>query len=84
MTRLEEIKTVAYEKDRELCSSYQSFVLGAVWADEHPRKGLVDIDKVCDWLKKNSSDYPYYIPDAINNKTIRVNLWDDLRKEMEE
>lgn len=23
------------------------------WADEHPRKGLVDIDKVCEWLKDN-------------------------------
>jgi len=22
------------------------------WADEHPRKGLVDIDKVCKWLEK--------------------------------
>lgn len=52
MTRLEEIKTVAYEKDRELCSSYQSFVLGAVWADEHPCQGLVDINNVCDYLDR--------------------------------
>lgn len=23
---------------------------GALWADEHPNEGLVNIDKVCEWL----------------------------------
>ena len=26
---------------------------GAQWADKHPREGLVDIEKACDWLEKN-------------------------------
>ena len=25
-----------------------SFIAGAEWADQHPRKGLVDIEKACD------------------------------------
>lgn len=28
------------------------FNLGASWADERPRKGLVDVEKVCEWLKE--------------------------------
>ena len=27
------------------------FIKGAEWADSHPRKGLVDIEKVCEVLK---------------------------------
>lgn len=27
------------------------FQVGAEWADKHPRKGLLDIDKVCEYLK---------------------------------
>ena len=27
------------------------------WADKHPRKGLVDIDKTCEWLLKNIHNY---------------------------
>lgn len=26
------------------------FESGALWADEHPNEGLVNIDKVCEWL----------------------------------
>lgn len=33
------------------------FRLGAEWADEHPRKGLVDIDKVCEWMKTNYTEF---------------------------
>lgn len=28
----------------------KTFIAGAEWADTHPRKGLVDIDKACRWL----------------------------------
>ena len=27
-----------------------AFIAGAKWADEHPKEGLVSIDKVCKWL----------------------------------
>lgn len=33
------------------------FIAGANWADEHPRKGLVDIDKVCEFLR--TTTFPY-------------------------
>lgn len=53
------------------------FVQGAIYADQHPRKGLVDIEKACEWL----SDYIKYF-----------NFWEDgtqrdveeFRKAMEE
>ena len=51
------------------------FRLGAEWADENPRKGLVDIDKACKWLEKNldcmASMTPegemYWLPNCIDN-----------------
>ena len=30
-----------------------AFCLGARWADEHPKDNLVDIDKVCEFIKSN-------------------------------
>lgn len=31
----------------------KTFVEGALWADEHPREGLWDKEKVIDWLQDN-------------------------------
>ena len=94
MTRKEEIHKKAIElvdkkyQDLGIKTTHECSVAAcqemAEWADSHPRKGLVDIEKVCDWLKENSTYYPYYIPDAKENKTIRVNIWDGLCKAMEE
>ena len=63
MTREEEIKNKADEltlylegyigtspHSREAISEY--FIEMAKWADEHPRKGLVDIEKALNWLKE--------------------------------
>ena len=30
-----------------------AFIAGAKWADEHPKGGLVSLDKVCEWLDNN-------------------------------
>jgi len=93
MTRKEEILAEAYKFAKKAYITVGTLpkstlvAIGcdmAEWADSHPRKGLVDIEKVCDWLKENSTYYPYYIPDAKENKTIRVNIWDGLCKAMEE
>jgi len=35
----------------------EHFEKGAEWADEHPREGLWDAEKVTEWLKNNSSNY---------------------------
>lgn len=57
MTREEEIKqgSIDYIGPVNECNplSWISFREGAKWADSHPRKGLVDIDKVCEWLIEN-------------------------------
>lgn len=34
-----------------------SFIAGAEWADEHPREGLISINKVVDWLRDNFHSY---------------------------
>ena len=61
------------------------FIAGAEWADQHPRKGLVDIEKACEWIKQNISRYLFntgkldeYIPTCSNK------LYEDLKKAMEE
>ena len=44
------------KKAKEVNSAYGiGFLEGATWSDEHPRKGLVDIDKACEWLLKHTS-----------------------------
>ena len=35
-----------------------SYQAGATWADEHPRKGLVEIDKAVEWLNENLTNNP--------------------------
>ena len=50
MTRKEEIN----KSIPDVCAGRVQaifYVWGAEWADEHPKKGLVDIDKVCEYLK---------------------------------
>ena len=54
-----------------------AFRLGAIWADNHPREGLVDMDKVCKWLEENVT-----YTDNGQEKCI-INLW-TLRDAMNE
>ena len=65
MTREEEIiqmsKKTALEDWHEGQAGYfeakEYLRKGAEWADEHPREGLWDAEKVIDWLKENSKKY---------------------------
>jgi len=55
----------------------------AKWADQHPRKGLVDIEKACEWLKDNARDYTY--DDYDNLAYIQIHQFiKDFKKAMEE
>lgn len=60
------------------------FINGANWADEHPRKGLVDIEKVCKWMNESlviEDSKKWYV----NNKiTLKERMIEDFRKAMEE
>ena len=56
--REEEIK---YEASfYQLTNSREKFIEGAKWADEHPRKGLWDSEKVIMWLRANIDNYANY------------------------
>jgi hypothetical protein len=52
MTRKEERELAAYNNDRESSKENQQyFIEGAEWADS------TMIEKACDWLDKNLTDY---------------------------
>ena len=59
------------------------FVQGAIYADQHPRKGLWNSEKVIDWLNSWFTDDICKCCLPIT-KDARKHFFDDLRKEMED
>lgn len=66
MTREEQIYNAAADhRDCVCCGFYdphadaqeRSFIEGAEWADEHPKEGLVDINKACKYLESKIRMY---------------------------
>ncbi len=45
----EEAAFQRYESERDK----EAFVQGAAWADEHPKRGMVDIEEVCSYIANN-------------------------------
>ena len=78
MTRKEKIQQSALELYPPIYSSSRerdAYIQGAEWADKHPREGLVDIEKVVEWLEAHNP----FINEAL------VNDWvDNFRKKMTE
>ena len=67
------------------------FVEGAKYADEHPKEGLVSINKVCQWLEENMCNeidefgYDYAAADLVNGNSISLTQFIEMfRKAMEE
>ena len=61
--RDEQIKNFAYSQiDCEFFDEkiYDNILLGAKWADEHPKEGLVSIDKACAYLESAIKPYLGY------------------------
>ena len=56
MTREEQINQDEKIFAADQCDIELAFKEGAKWADEHPKEGMVSIDKVCDWLVVNAED----------------------------
>jgi hypothetical protein len=86
MTREKEIKREAKYSangtiDDELAEMY--FIRGAEWADQHPRKGLLDGEKVIEWLDKYADSYTYFNVDKQETEFIGQ-MFEDLKKSMEE
>ena len=85
MTREEEIKRGAKYNangtiDDVLAEMY--FIRGAEWADEHPKEGLWDAEKVIKWLRANidnNADYNIKTDECFVN-----DFEEDLRKAMED
>lgn len=53
MTREEQIENFANSQvDCEFFNEnlYNGILIGAKWADENPKEGLVSLDKACKWL----------------------------------
>ena len=84
MTRKEEIKKGAFDAFPNEGWERQrvSFVQGALWADEHPKEGLVDIDKVCEWLKEMMQGH--IVLEVLTGEHYEADLIKDFKKAMEE
>lgn len=53
----------------------EMFRLGAEWADEHPQKGLISLDRACEYLESVFTSLTGYYSGAEHT--------DDFRKAME-
>lgn len=66
----------------------EAFIAGAKWADEHPKDGMVSLDKVCEWLENKCENKGEYIGGIFGGPcSIRImfeNISKDLRKAMDE
>lgn len=79
MTRKEEIEGEANRTSNNI-DELHSFIQGAEWADENPKKGLVNIDEVCEWIRGNWRNHIHKDSDGM----IGFIGWEgELRKTME-
>lgn len=87
MTREEQIYSAAIN-DCDLYGedNHFQFTRGAKWADEHPKEGMVSIDKVCEWIEKYVNFAVIKQDDGIFNwiELAGEELSEDFRKAMEE
>lgn len=91
MTRKEEIRQYLKERNIPITSlEANSIIEGIEWADEHPKQGLISINKACEWLKDElfedvAEPNPYYYSD-VKSKTYNFleNFIEGFRKAMEE
>jgi len=57
MTREEEIEQLLREIDNNYVDVTWAAKEAINWADQHPRKGLWDAQKVIEWLRNNAGTY---------------------------
>ena len=82
MDRNEQIQRAAKEYDLWEAGQ-QLFIVGAEWADEHPREGLWDKEKVIKWLENNLAKETSVLYSGIININFN-NVITQLCKAMEE
>lgn len=83
MTREEEIKLVAEcaVTDEKYAEFKEGLIWGAKWADTNPKKGMINIDKACEWLEHHVNDDKYY--SCIGEEILIPYLIEDFKKAME-
>ena len=91
MTRTEEIKDFAIKRfgnegneSQFMLSKIQACIVGAKWADEHPKEGLVSIDKACKWIEEYLFEVVGLPDDWVRDSTNMLNGEERFRKAMEE
>lgn len=67
----------------------EAFIDGAKWADENPKNGMVSIEKACEWLRRNYTNYMIndlseYVENVCSFDIFDDLLVDDFREAMEE
>ena len=80
--QLDDTEPYSFETDREEWWYNIGLKVGLETADQHPRKGLWDSEKVCEWLKENA-----WIYDIVQVHCVQTNIDDiihDLHKAMED
>lgn len=95
MTRKEEILKKACEfvdkryQDVGILTTHEASVAACQdmveWADEHPRKGLVDIEKVCNFLSNiDIKKYISSLTDGVGFVNIHIgDIIEDMKKAVE-
>ena len=90
MSREEEIKQAAknradqYEHPVDWNNCYHHYIQGAEWADQHPREGLVDIDKIASFIKYHAQEFVYISTHSGEAKINEFKLVEAMYKAMED
>lgn len=82
MEREEEIEKAAAKFDGSM-DCVGCFIGGAEWADQHPRKGLVDIENACQKLEKCMYDNLMF-QGRLHRKEAIETFIEDFKKHLEE
>lgn len=85
MNREEEITKAGFNNYPEDTTLRRIFEFGAEWADENPRKGIVDIDKVCNFLSNiDIKKYISSLSDSVWFVNIHIgDIIEDMKKAVE-
>lgn len=72
--REEEIVQQAVKEFPRFAERRVGFITGAKWSDEHPRKGLVDIEKVKEFLSSVDLNFYRELEDKFNTDELIIDL----------
>jgi hypothetical protein len=82
---LSEVQKRFPSNDSHLVLKINTFIDGAKWADANPQFSKEKfIEKACDWLVMNASDYAISTTDDDDDCVVSLDMVEDFRKAMEE